>query len=54
MRVGVVMAGKDELVVERWETKEPGAAVKALRDQLALAAAVWPELENYAIGKKQP
>lgn len=54
MRVDVNSMDKDRFTVSCWETTEAHEAITMLREQLAAAAAIWPELADYSICKNDP
>jgi hypothetical protein len=44
---------KDRFHVASWWAETPEFVIDALRKQLEAAAAIWPELKDYAVAKRR-
>ena len=53
MKVDVKVSPLNHINIYSWDTNDPDFFVEVLRDQLATAQAVWPELRGYSIRKRK-
>lgn len=54
MKIDVRMSNEDYFEVNHWHASAPDYVVYALRQQLAAATSVWPELKKYRLVELKP